>query len=127
VSLRIQAEADLTGIIQNEDDFGWPCVLTEPSGFSAPLTVLSSDIAQVIDPDTGIVVSGRFASVAIQISSLTTAGFSGLPEGISNSALKPWVVVFDDIGGVSHTFKVKSSNPDRALGIVVCKVELYSA
>lgn len=104
--------------------FGWPITLTDPNGLSAPLTGYSNDIAQVIDPDTGQAVSGRLASVAIRIGLLTAKGLA-LPKGIADSAIKPWLVTFNDINGNSFTFKVSQSNPDRALGLVSCLLELY--
>ncbi len=128
MNLRELAESDLGFIVEDgATGFGWPITLTDPSGFSGvgPLTGLSDDIAQVIDPDTGQAVSGRLASIALRISSLTTAGFA-LPQGIADAAQKPWIVQFDDINGNAYKFKVQQSNPDRALGLVTCLLETYS-
>ena len=125
MSLRINAEKDL-GIILEDDvgGFGWPITVTDPAGTSAALIGSSTDIMQGIDPDTGVMVTGRIASVALRLSSLAVAGLD-IPVGISNKALKPWLIQFDDINGVSYTFKVSESRPDRALGLVVCVLELY--
>ncbi len=125
MSLRQQAETDLAVIL--EDDvagFGWPVTITNPAGSAQSLVGFSNDIAQVIDPDTGQIVSGRTASVALRISSLLAVGI-GLPQGIADATKKPWVVTFDDINGNNFTFKVMQSNPDRALGIVSCILEFY--
>lgn len=124
MSLRLQAESDLLGILENPLDFGWDITITDPAGTSANLIGFSNDISQLIDPDTGESVSGRLASVALRISSLTTAGL-GLPEGIADSAIKPWIIDFNDINGNSYKFKISKSNPDRALGIVTCILENY--
>lgn len=121
MGLRDIAESDLAFIL--EDDvmgFGWPITLTNPLGQVENLTGFSNDIAQLIDPDTGQAVSGRVASVALRISSL-----NALPVGIADSQSKPWLVTFDDINGNTFTFKVAQSNPDRALGIVTCLLEIY--
>ena len=127
MGLRDLAEQDLGGIL--EDDaygFGWPITLTDPAGLSDNTLIgFSDDISQVIDPDTGQLVSGRLASVALRISSLLTAGFT-LPRGVADQSSKPWVVTFNDINGTSHTFKVRQADPDRALGLVVCILEEYS-
>ena len=126
MSLRELAEADLALIIEDGDTgFGWAVTLTDPNENTQDFTALSDDIAQVIDPDTGQAVSGRLASVVFRISTLTAAGFS-LPQGIADSAQKPWIVDFNDIGGTPYKFKVAQSNPDRALGVVTCLLELYS-
>ena len=125
MSLRAVAETDLGVILEDGVfGFGWPITITDPAGTVKPLTGFSDDISQIIDPDTGQAVSGRLASVALRISSLTAAGL-GLPVSIADSTSKPWLITFDDINGNAFTFKVSQSNPDRALGLVVCLLELY--
>ena len=125
MSLRVQAEADLGTILEDtQTGFGWTITVTNPDGISKPLTGFSDDISQVIDPDTGQAVSGRLASVALRISSLYAAGLT-LPVGIADSASKPWIIEFEDINGNSYKFKVAQSNPDRAIGMVVCLLEVY--
>lgn len=128
MGLRELAEQDLGAILEDSAyGFGWSITLTDPAGLSDPnLTGFSDDISQVIDPDTGQLVSGRQASVALRISSLFTAGFT-IPRGIADQSSKPWVVTFNDINGTSHTFKVRQADPDRALGLVVCILEGYDA
>lgn len=126
MSLRVQAEADLSFMLEDgATGFGWPITVTDPAGTVGNLTGFATDIAQAIDPDTGVAVSGRIASVALRISSLTAEGL-GLPVGIADASSKPWVVQFDDINGNSYTFKVIESNPDRALGLVTCMLEKYA-
>jgi hypothetical protein len=125
MSLRQLAETDLGLILEDSSTgFGWSIIVTDPAGTSRTLTGFSDDIAQVIDPDTGQAVSGRLASVALRTSSLIAAGLT-LPRGIADSGSKPWVVEFDDINGSAYKFKVSQSNPDRALGLVTCLLELY--
>lgn len=125
MGLREIAEKDLGVILEDgATGFGWPITVTDPTGNVGTLTGFSDDIAQVIDPDTGQAVSGRLASVALRVSSLVFVGL-GLPRGIADTGSKPWVVQFDDINGNAYTFKVSQSNPDRAIGLVVCLLELY--
>jgi hypothetical protein len=127
VSLRELAAADLKVILEDSaTGFGWAITVTNPEGTEATLTGFSTDIGQTIDPDTGQAVSGRRASVAIAIASLTDAGL-GLPRSIADSGSRPWVIVFDDIHGTSHRFKVAESMPDRAAGVVTCLLEAYRA
>ena len=119
--MRAIAEGDLSFILEDGIyGFGWPITLTSPAGAQQILTGFSNDISQIIDPDTGQAVSGRVASIAIRISSLTE-----LPVGIADSVSKPWLATFDDINGNSFTFKIAQSNPDRALGVLTCILELY--
>lgn len=127
MGLREIAAADMSFIIEtDEHGFRWPITVTDPDGLTADMYGFSDDISQIIDPDTGQAVSGRLASVSLIISSLYALGF-GIPQGIADVTKKPWLIQFDDINGNSFTFKVSESNPDRALGTVVCILELYDS
>lgn len=127
MGLREQAETDLGFILESDETgFRWPITVTDPDGANSfGLYGFSDDIAQIIDPDTGQAVSGRLASIALRISSLTAQGLT-LPVGISDASKKPWLVIFDDINGTPHTFKIQQSNPDRALGLITCILEAYN-
>lgn len=125
MSLRALAERDLATTMEDSvTGFGWPITLTDPAGNAGPFTGLSNDIAQVIDPETGQAVSGRLASIALRISTLLAAGFV-IPKGIADTSVRPWIVEFEDINGNPYKFKVTESNPDRALGLVTCELEVY--
>ena len=125
MGLRERAAADLLRILEDEDSgFGWPFTLTDPDGNSAELVGHSNDIGTTIDPDTGIPVLGRQASIAVALASLTAAGL-GIPRPIASSSERPWVVTFDDIQGTAHTFKVATTAPDLGAGIVTCLLEAY--
>ena len=124
MSLRDQAAADLRTILEDVDGFGWPITVTDPAGTTAALTGFSSDIGETIDPDTGLAVSGRRASVAIPIAALTDAGL-GIPRGVHDSSTGAWRVSFDDSAGNTHTLKVSGAFPDRAIGAVTCWLEAY--
>ena len=127
MGLRDTAEADLEHILEDSAvGFGWPITVTDPDGTVGNLTGAAGDIAQLIDPDTGQAISGRLPAVTLRISSLTTAGL-GLPVGISDPDIKPWLITFDDINGTTWIFKVQQSNPDRTLGVVTCLLEHYEA
>ncbi len=126
MGLRTTAENDLAFILENKDcGFGFDITVTDPSGTTADLVGFSNDISQVIDPDTGMIVSGRAASVAIRMTSLNTVFSNVLPVGISDASSKPWIVEFLDIAGFPHKFKVIKSNPDRALGVVTLLLDVY--
>jgi len=122
VGLRDVATVDLNNIMAM--DFGWSVTVTDPSDESASIKGFTSDIAETIDPNTGQVVSGTLATVALPLRALDAAGI-GIPVGIVDADVKPWRVVFLDTEGDSYTFKVVGSHPDRALGIVTCELEIY--
>lgn len=125
MGLREQAEIDVGLILEDGAyGFGWDITVIDPSSKSAPLKGFSNDIAQIIDPETGQAIGGRFASVAIRIGNLAAKGL-GIPKGVTNNRQKPWLVKVADINGNNYTFKVLQSNPDRTIGIVTCALELY--
>jgi hypothetical protein len=119
VSLREQAAADFLAIAEDVDGFGWPITVTNPDGVSLAMTGMSTDIGHTLDPNTGVLVAGRTASVALSIKRLTDAGL-GMPKGVPDEDRKPWTVVFADIGGTARTYKVLQTMPDRAIGCVTC-------
>lgn len=125
MGLRDQASADIKDILEDKaTGFGWDITITDPDGVVGILKGFSDDIASVIDPDTGLAVSGRLASVAVHFTSLSDVGL-GLPVAIADASKKPWIVEFNDIVGAAYKFKVSESLPDRAAGLVVCLLEIY--
>jgi len=126
MGLRAQAAADLSTIVTDQDGFGWPITVTDPDGASAALVGLSTDHSTTIDPETGAPIAGRECSVALAIASLTAAGMA-LPKGSSELSGMPWRVSFDDTAGNAQLYKVVESVPDRAVGIVVLKLEFFGA
>jgi len=104
--------------------FAWPISITDPDGTTVEVSGFGDDISALIDPETGQAISGRLASIAVNINELADKGL-GLPVEIHDKKIKPWVVEFDDINGNPHVFKVEKSNPDRALGMVTCLLEFY--
>lgn len=114
------AEADLAFTLEGD---GQTVTLTAPDGTAADFQAISNDISLLIDPDTGVPVSGRNANVALRIASLRTAGLE-LPKGIEDGAQVPWLVEYNTVGGDQITTKVMASNPDRAIGIVTLRLEI---
>jgi hypothetical protein len=106
--------------------FGWPIIVRDPEQRSAVLNGLARDISQIIDPQTGMVVTGREATVTLSIAALTAAGFSTLPKAVAEGGRFPWVIRFNDTEGRRHTFAVREGRPNRTLGFVVCSLEAYS-
>ncbi len=126
MGLRDTTKAD-NRIILNDSTFGfgYSIIITDPTGTVHPNFIgFSNDVSQMIDHDTGQAVSGRLASAAIHIQDILDAGLT-LPEGIADSSSKPWLITFDDINGVTQVFKVSESNPDRAIGLIICLLEFY--
>lgn len=106
--------------------FGWALVVTDPDGKSVCLRGFSTDISDLIDPETGQAISGRQAEVTISMDALRKAGLEH-PAHIANTDGKPWVIKFQDIEGKEHAFKVMRSAPDRTAGLILCSLEAYVA
>lgn len=127
MNLRELAAADAQSFLEDVGGgFSWPITLCPPDAPSVALRGFSTDIHQMIDPETGQAVSGRHATVALSTRTLIEAGVS-VPVAIASTNRKPWVVVFNDIDGVEYTFRVVDSQPDRTMGIVTCHLEAYEA
>ena len=119
MSLRDIAAADLLSIVTDTSGFSAPVTVTNPAGTSAILYGLVQDIGFRLDPDTGMPVAGRQASVALSIASLTANGLSE-PAPVPDESSKPWTIVFD-----SKTFTVQEARPDRGAGLIVLMLESY--
>ncbi|MCK5601855.1 hypothetical protein KAR91_08305 [Candidatus Pacearchaeota archaeon] len=125
MSLRETAGADATRILEDGTyGFGWPIILADPSGLEFEITGYTNDIHELIDPDTGVSVSGRRASIALSISTLKSANIA-LPYNVPDENDKPYVIKFNDSAGNEHVFKVMESHPDRTLNIVTCLLGKY--
>lgn len=123
MGLRAQAAADAKAILEDSTSgFGWPLTLTSPAGGVSALTGFATDVAESIDPETGLAVAGRRASVAISLLSLPV-----LPTAVPERDRKPWIVTFADVTLAAASWKVVEVRPDRALGVVVLIVEGYRA
>ncbi|AAQ96477.1 hypothetical protein [Vibrio phage VP16T] len=125
MNLRQLAEQDLAVTLEdNATGFGWPVTLTDPNNVSANLTAQTQDIGLIIDPDTGVAVSGRTASAVLRISSIIGAGLE-LPEGEPRANRKPWRVDTTDTNGNAIALKVDYAYPDRILGTVTLQLGVY--
>jgi hypothetical protein len=125
MGLREQAALDALRFLEDQCGFGWPITLTNPDGAKLRLTGFSNDIGQTIDADTGMLVSGQQASVALPLLRLKGEQWA-IPRMIPDQSMKPWLVTFDDVAGVTRTYKVRETLPDQAIGVIVCMLEAYS-
>lgn len=126
MSLRDLAAQDLAAIMQDKvTGFGWDIVLSTPLGVKLPFVGFSTDIAQAVDPETGTLISGRLASVAVPMTALYAAGLTDLPRALPDSNARPWLVSFADVDGLPYKFKVAETRPDRAIGSLVMLLETY--
>ena len=121
MSLVTQAEADLAHTLEATTDFGEAFTLTDPAAAVGNLTGQFSKISQVIDPDTGVQVSGNFIQATARISSIIAEGLAVPVVGIEDADKKPWLVT-----KAATVFKVFLTQPDEKLGIVSMILEPYN-
>lgn len=124
MSYIIEAESRLRRIHNDTGRFGWPFTLTDPNGVSKSLNGLSNDISAVYDPDTGMIVSGRSASISICIEDIKDAGFDNIPWGVADTTSKPWTVVINRVNYEGFKFKISKTMPDYSAGNVICILEV---
>lgn len=125
--LRTQVEADLAFIV--EDDvagFGWPIVLTSPADVATPLVAITTNTMDMSDPDTGTGVAVRRNSVTVRTSSLPGTTPADYPVAIADPTSKPWRVSYDDLRGNSHIYRVRDTEPDDAVGVIVLHLEPWT-
>jgi len=124
MGLRDLASADLNYIMQDDvGGFSWDITITDPAGTTHALKGFSSDISALIDPDTGVSITGRLATCSVSYQAIRASGITTNPKAIADNTAKPWKVTFDDIDGNSYTFKVVRSEPDRAIGNLAMTLE----
>lgn len=126
MGLRDQAKRDARYIISGDVyGFRWPVVVEDPNGVvSVDMYCTSKDISLMIDPQTGMSLSGRTVSCTFHIDDLIDQGFNSLPVSIKDGG-KPWKIKFNDVNGFSFTFIVTDGIPDRTFGVIPCTLELY--
>lgn len=116
MGLLAQAAADLVSILEDVDGgFGTRVLLTSPSGASAELVGLMNDISQVIDPETGLLVSGRSSTLTLPLESIRAAGLPE-PRVVQERATDPWIVELLDGDVDQRRFVISGVRPDRSFG-----------
>lgn len=124
MSLRVQAAEDFKHIINDDAGLGLSVTLTDPTGSVITINSLNNDIYQFIDTDTDLPVSGRYATVVFSTLDLAEKQVC-IPIGILSELKNPWTVCYTDINGDKHSWMVQSTEPDRSIGGIVCKLRVY--
>jgi hypothetical protein len=124
VSLADIAEADLWNIL-NADGASITLQAPPPDGRTVEFRANTQDISHAIDPQTGMLVSGRTCSVALSKRDLQTANMEPIAV-LDNKVSKPWIVRYSEtVSGEVHMFKVKETKPDRTIGALILILEIY--
>lgn len=114
MSLRDQALADAQFALENASDFGQDINLIAPDGTVTPMRGYTGDITELIEPDSGQIVTGRSIHVMLFINSLPPGP---RPVGIQDLNGIPWRVSFPNISSkVVKSYGVRATQPDDAMG-----------
>ena len=106
--LRREALEDLATTIQEE--FGKTIKITRPDGSDFKDFIgNSNDISIMLDPDTGLMITGRTAQAVFILKEILDH-FGELPD-------KLWKVEFLEIS--PNSFSVKDVRPDAAQGVLI--------
>ena len=106
--LRVQAQEDLQTTIQEE--FGQTIMISKPDGTEFKDFVgNSNDISIALDPDTGLMITGRTAQAVFVLKEVLDH-FGELPK-------KLWKVQFLELS--PNSFCVKDVRPDSSQGALI--------
>lgn len=125
MNLRDLAASDHAAIVSDvAAGFAIPIVVTDPAGVTLAMGALTSDVGEVVDPQTGLVMDGQRVMVHLLVAPLLAAGM-GEPRAIADGTGKPWLVRFANVYGVARTFKIVTVAPENVLGAVKCGLEAW--
>lgn len=125
MSLLDRVRKDVARITQNTNEFASAVKLTNPSGQFATVAALTGEVWQGLDPNSGNVVNGAVASIAISIEALTKANLGGIPHNSKNPTERPWRVELELADGVRYTYAINESRRDMTLGLIWYVLKRY--
>jgi hypothetical protein len=117
VSLIERARKDVARILQNTNEFASTVKLTSPAGVTRDVAAVTNEVWQGLDPNSGNIVNGAVASIAISLDALSKAGL-GIPQNSRDTKAKPWLVEMTLADGAPRTYTVEESRRDMGLGVI---------
>ena len=118
MSLLAKAAADVRSILNDvAGGVAVPITIVPPTHDSVIVNGFQTDVGLSTDPDTGVMVAQRKASIAISQADLLAAGID-IPEGVPDDDRTPWLVRWTPPTGEQQTMKVVNVLPDK-LGCLV--------
>lgn len=98
--------------------------ITNPASVSLTVPGLASDVGEIVDPQTQLIIQARRATCTFDSLPLIDAGM-GTIAAIADGRQRPWTVAFEDANGVSRVYKVLQVAPDKHIGSVRCELEAW--
>ncbi len=128
MSLLADARTLAHSIVGNIDDFATEITCTDEFEATATVNGLVNETALAIDPDTGVQVAGKQASVVVSRAAISEAGLA-YPKAIPETTATPWLVAWAGADAVSRSYKVIEVLPDDNPGIdlVTLKLDAYES
>lgn len=126
MSLLDDARALAQSVVEDTSAFASEVTCTDELAVSATLAGFVNEIALAVDPDTGVQVSLKQASVVLSRASIAESGLA-YPKAIPDTTGAPWRVAWAGADGVTRTCKVIEVVPDENPGIdlVTLKLDAY--
>lgn len=118
MSLLDRVRSDVARITQNTKEFASEVKLQNPSGQFATVAAITNEVWQGLDPNSGNIINGAVASIAISLDALTKASLGGIPQNPHNAKEKPWLVELTLADGVPRTYKIAESRRDMQMGLI---------
>lgn len=119
MGLTAQAKADIEQITSNSAEWGIPMVFTRPdNSMSVPLTGLHTKHHLGINPENGLRVNVKNASVTVSEKFFINAGYV-VRDAKGEVAMRDHKVQVKDSTGVTCLYVVREWFPDEAVGLIV--------
>ena len=125
MNLREIAAVDHAAILSDvSQGFAIPLTITNPAGVSVTLAGFASDVGEVVDPESGIPVIGRRATISFVQDPIVEAGLGPIVAIVDDNR-RPWLASFADAHGVVRIYKITGVMPETDLGSLRCSLETY--
>lgn len=125
MNIRDLAALDHAAIVTDvAGGFAIPILVTNPEGVELAMAGFTTDVGEVVDPQSGMLIDGRRVSVQILTAPLIAAGM-GEPRAVSDGSRKPWLVRFANVHGEQRTYKIFEVKPEDVLGSHKCLLEAW--
>jgi len=120
-----QAIADIKSITTDADGFAVPMTLTAPTGETAEINGLHTDISLAVDTE-GAPVNSQQLHISFSEGALDGLGY---PLRNANGVVKlsGHKVTVANSTGTDHTYVISQWMPDETTGLILCYCSIYTS
>jgi len=116
MSLKKRAEADIKKITANLKEWADAATFVAPDTTEYTVNVIHTKHHLGIDPETGVPVNAKTASIAFSESNLGVS----IRNAQNEVNLDGWSIIVPDSTEVDKTYFVREWYPDEMIGMIVC-------